>query len=43
MAIQIRSDLGSQDPYSIVLPSIITATITIIVSVLACKFFERRG
>lgn len=43
MAIQIRSDCGSQDPYSIVLPSIITAGITILVSVLACKFFERRG
>ena len=43
MAIQIRSDCGSQDPYSIVLPSIITAGITILVSVLACKFFERRS
>ena len=43
MAIQIRSDLGSSEPYSIVIPSIITAAITIIVSVLACKFFERRN
>lgn len=42
MAIQIRSDLGSADPYSIVLPSIITAATTIVVSVIACKFFERR-
>ena len=43
MAIQIRSDLGSSDPYSIVLPSVITAAVTIAVSIAACKFFERRG
>ncbi|MEE0516669.1 MAG: hypothetical protein UC708_02190, partial [Anaerovoracaceae bacterium] len=43
MTVQIRSSLGSADPYSIVLPSLITAVITILVSVLACKFFERRG
>lgn len=43
MAIQIRTQLGSSDPYSIVLPSIITATVTIMVSVFACKFFERRN
>lgn len=42
MAVQIRSDLGSADPYSIVVPSIITAALTIIASILACKFFERR-
>lgn len=43
MAIQIRSDLGSSDPYSIVVPSVITAAVTIAVSIAACKFFERRG
>lgn len=43
MAIQIRSNAGSADPYSIVLPSIVTATVTIIVSVIACKYFEKRG
>lgn len=43
MAIQIRSDAGSSDPYSIVLPSIITATVTIAVSIIACKYFERRS
>lgn len=43
MAIQIRSELGSSDPYSIVLPSVITAAVTIIVSAAACRFFERRN
>lgn len=43
MAIQIRTNLGSSDPYSIVIPSIITAGITIFISVIACKFFERRN
>lgn len=42
MTVQIRSSLGSCDPYSVVLPSLITAVITVIVSVIACKFFERR-
>lgn len=40
--IQIRQQAGSSDPYSIVFPSAITATITIIVSIVACKYFERR-
>ena len=43
MAIQLRSDTGSSDPYSIVLPSMITAAVTILVSIAACKFFEKRG
>ncbi len=43
VTIQIREEAGSSDPYSIVLPSIITATITIFVSVLVCKMLERRG
>lgn len=42
MTIQIRSVTGSIDPYSTVLPSIITSVITIIVSVLICKYYERR-
>ena len=41
--LQVRSDLGSEDPYSIVIPSIITAACTIFVSVLACKILERRS
>ena len=43
MAIQIRTELGSEDPYSIVLPSVITASVTILVSVLVCKYLERRN
>lgn len=43
MAIQIRINLGASDPYSIVLPFLITAASTVIVSAIACKFFERRG
>lgn len=43
VTLQIRKDMGSADPFSIVLPSIITATCTIIFSVLICKFMERRS
>ena len=41
--VQIRQLLGSTDPYSIVLPSTVTAAVTVIVSVIACRFFERRS
>ena len=41
--LQLRADLGSRDPYSIVVPSLITAACTILVSVLACKILERRS
>ena len=43
VTIQMREDLGSSDPYSIVLPSIITAAVTILVSVFVCKILERNG
>ena len=43
VTIQMREDLGSSDPYSIVLPSIITAAVTILVSVFVCKILERKG
>ena len=42
VTIQMREDLGSSDPYSIVLPSLITAVVTIIVSVIVCKILERK-
>lgn len=42
VTIQMREELGSSDPYSIVLPSIITAFVTIIVSVIVCKILERK-
>ena len=43
VTIQMREDLGSSDPYSIVLPSIITAAVTSLVSVFVCKILERKG
>lgn len=39
--IKIRSDLGSQSPEDIILPSIIAGLISMIVSVAACRIFER--
>ena len=42
VTIQMREELGSSDPYSIVLPSLITAVVTIIVSVIVCKILERK-
>ena len=43
MLLQIRSDMGSQSPYSIILPSMITAGTTIFVSIAACKILQRRS
>ena len=40
--LQIRTDAGAEDPYSVVLPSILTAACTVTVSILACKILERR-
>ena len=42
VTIQMREELGSSDPYSIVLPSLITAVVTSIVSVIVCKILERK-
>ena len=43
MILQIRSDMGSEAPYSIILPSLITAGTTIFVSIAACKILQRRS
>ena len=43
VTIQIREALGSEDPYSIVLPALITAGITVLISIVICKFMERRS
>jgi spore maturation protein A len=43
VTLQIRSSLGSDYPHSIVIPSVITAAITILVSFAACKYFERKS
>ncbi len=42
LTIQIRNETGSIDPYSTLIPSTITALITIIVSILVCKYYERK-
>lgn len=42
MAIQIRTSLGSLDPYSTVIPSLIASLVTIIISILVCKYYERK-
>lgn len=42
MAIQIRTSLGAIDPYSTVIPSLITSLVTIIISILVCKYYERK-
>lgn len=42
VTIQLREELGSVDPYSIVLPCLIASAATVIVSVIACKILERR-
>ncbi len=40
--IKIRSDAGSTDPTSIIVPSIIAGGISLVVSVLLCKLYERK-
>lgn len=42
VTIQLRTELGSADPYSIVLPCLISSIATVIVSIIACKILERR-
>ena len=41
--LQIRADMGSTDPYSVVLPALITSACTVAASILACKILERRS
>lgn len=38
----IRSETGSQNPESIIIPSIIAGLFSMAVSILLCKFYERR-
>ncbi|QIB70119.1 spore maturation protein [Aminipila butyrica] len=40
--IKIRSQLGSSDPSSIIIPSILVGFLSMAASILVCKFFERR-
>ena len=42
VTIQLREELGSSNPFSIVLPAVLTAGCTILISILACKILERR-
>jgi len=41
--VKIRSDLGSYDAGSIIIPSIIAGLISMIVSIAICKYYERKG
>lgn len=43
MTIEVRNAAGSMDPYSTVFPSLITSIITIIASVIVCKYYERKS
>lgn len=40
--IKIRSDLGSQDPGSIIIPAIIAGLISMTASIAVCKYYEHR-
>lgn len=42
VVLNLRMELGSNAPYSIVLPALITSLLTVLVSILACKILERR-
>lgn len=42
VTVQLREDMGSGDPYSVVLPSLIAAAAAVIVSIISCKILERR-
>lgn len=41
--IKIRNDLGSVDPGSIIIPSILAGLISMAVSIFICKLYERRS
>ena len=41
--LQLRSEMNSQNPDSVVLPALLTAVCTITVSILACRILERRS
>lgn len=42
ITVNMRQELGSAEPYSIVLPSLVVSVSTIIVSIFICKILERR-
>ena len=42
MMLQVRRDMGSAEPYSIVLPFLLTAAATLLVSIFVCRVMERR-
>lgn len=41
--IKIRSDAGSINPGSIIVPSIIAGLVSMVASIVVCKYFERKG
>lgn len=42
ITVNLRQELGSSEPYSIILPSLIVSISTIIISIFTCKILERR-
>ena len=42
MTVQIRTSLGSASPYSTVIPSLVASLATIFVSIIVCKYYERK-
>lgn len=40
--IKIRSQLGSADPASVIVPSLVVGFISMVASVIVCKYYERR-
>lgn len=41
--IKIRNDLGSEDPGSVIIPSILAGLVSMAVSILICKLYERKS
>ena len=41
--IKLRSDTGAADPGDIIIPSLIAGLISMVFSIAACKYFERRS
>ncbi len=42
VTVQMRQNLGSSDPYSVVLPAMIASWVTVLVSIAVCRILERR-
>ena len=43
ITIKLRAEAGALDPYSTVVPSFVTTLVCIFVSILVCKYYERKS